>query len=423
MQTLWRGAIVLALCLSCSREEHPTPAKNNYYVDSVRGSDQNRGTSPAAPWQTLGPIHARRFQPGDVINLARGSSWSEGLKIDDSGIQGRPIIFQAYGSGERPVFSNSGTWSHAISIEASWVVLDGLQAQEAHESGFFITPQSNNNVIRNCVATDVGIGFGVYGQHNLITQNEIRDLHMIADTEDDDDDDYGAVAVSLHDSYNEVSYNRMERCRAPSHDYGTDGGAVELFGEIVGSNIHHNWAADSSGFIEIGGGGARDTIIAYNVSVDNQTFAVIHLEGRFGSAVKNIRVENNTIAERADNVRRDFIIIFVGPPSNDTFTLRNNIVYADGYQAIANEPDFTHEHNIYYCGSEGDGPGFPLARGEKQANPLFVDLDGRDLRLQPGSPAVGAGIPLGYKADFAGNAVPSRPAPNAGAFQGTGSRP
>ena len=90
------------------------------------------------------------------------------------------------------------------------------------------------------------------------------------------DDDFGAVGVSIGNSYNEVSYNRMVNCIASSYDYGTDGGAVELYGDVDGNYIHHNWAIDCDGFLEIGGGSAKEIILAYNVTVNNTRFSWVH---------------------------------------------------------------------------------------------------------------------------------------------------
>lgn len=42
---------------------------NEYYVDSVNGSDSNPGASEDKPWRTLAPVHARDFLPGDVVHF------------------------------------------------------------------------------------------------------------------------------------------------------------------------------------------------------------------------------------------------------------------------------------------------------------------------------------------------------------------
>jgi hypothetical protein len=100
-------------------------------------------------------------------------------------------------------------------------------------------------------------------------------------------DDYGAVAVVLSNSGNEVSYNRMVNCFATSQDYGFDGGAVEWWSNADNNYVHHNFSYGNDGFLEVGGGSARNSVVAYNVSVNSRRFAVFHLSGVFGSTVEN----------------------------------------------------------------------------------------------------------------------------------------
>ena len=42
------------------------------------------------------------------------------------------------------------------------------------------------------------------------------------------------------------------KCISSSFDYGTDGGAVEFWGISDGNYIHHNWAEENNGFMEVG---------------------------------------------------------------------------------------------------------------------------------------------------------------------------
>lgn len=304
----------------------PVPAGKRYYVDSVRGSDEQTGTAPNEAWQTLAPVHAHRFRPGDTIHLACGSTWTTGLLIDDSGLEGQPITLRAYGSGPRPVLSARGRGSRAVSIEASWVVLEGLAVRDAHEFGVCIGEGAQHNTIRDCEITQVGIGLGVYGDWNRIIGNWVHDLKMVVSTPGGNDD-YGAYAVGLYGADNEVAYNRMQRCRAPSEDYGTDGGAVEIHGEAHRNRIHHNLAIDNHGFIEVGGGAACDTVVAYNVSLRNGGFSMIHLAGEHRSEVARFRVEYNVILEQRWSGQPESVFRFDGERTGDAFTERRNVIW------------------------------------------------------------------------------------------------
>ena len=77
-----------------------------YYV-SNSGNDANSGTTPESAWQTINKVNNTAFAPGDRILFQRGDEWREQLTISSSGISGNPIVFDAYGSGARPVINGS----------------------------------------------------------------------------------------------------------------------------------------------------------------------------------------------------------------------------------------------------------------------------------------------------------------------------
>lgn len=390
----------------------------SYYVDSVNGSDANPGTSEDRPWRTLAPIHAHAFEPGDVIHFKRGSRWTGGLVIDDSGVEGIPITFKTYGTGNRPIFENPGD-PQTIAINADWVVLEGVLVREARVAGVNISDGSDHNIVRDIEATKVGIGIAIHGRHNLATRNYVHDLRLVQGH------NWGAVGIWLYNSDNEVSYNKMVNCKAPGPDPsdGFVGGALEWWGDVDNVDhcyVHHNWASECDGFLEVGAKNhesVRDTVVAYNVSLNNGLFSYIHLSGAYRTYVKDFRVENNTIVETGSSGYG--VIRFRGDPNPGTFLLRNTIIYMENFQLVSDSPDFTHDHNLYYLVGGGQ-LGFPLGEGEAIADPLFVDLNGGDFHLQAGSPAIDAGVDLEYSLDFDDRPVPVGLAPDIGAYEYSG---
>lgn len=422
------GCLILALTFCSSAGSPPvssaaTLAATNYYVDSVNGSDSNIGTSEDHPWRTLAPVQAKKFMPGNTIHFKRGSSWAGGLVIDDSGVAGNPITFTTYGIGARPVISNPGdanNWTRAVTIGADWIIVEGLLVRDAFNGGVHISGGSDHNIVRDVEVTNVGRGIVIQGaKYNLVTQNYVHDLHMVRNTPGGNDD-FGAIGISFNNaSDNEVSYNRLQNCQAPSYDYGTDGGALEWWG-ISGNNyVHHNWATDSDGFLEVGSvnGEVKDTIVAYNVSINNGWFGQFSLSGKFGTKVSNYRIENNTIVQRLPHAgERDLpILIFTDNPTPDSLSIRNNIIFVDGWD-VSHYSGFTHENNLFSLNG-GAQLGFALDEADMIADPLFGDLPAQDFRLLSGSPAIDAGIDLGYARDFDGNVVSLGMAPDIGAFE------
>ncbi len=400
-----------------------TPAVGNrYYVDSVSGSDAYCGTSPDTPWRSLNRVHVQALWPGDVLHFRRGGAWHGQLVIAYSGKEGRPITITAYGEGPRPVFTHEGPWTRVISLRGSWIVLEGVLVRGAHEAGVVIEKEASFNVVRDIEGEDVGIGILVKGAQNRVANNYLHDLKMVVNTPGGDDD-YGAVGVWLEAPNNEVAHNRMIRCIAPSYDYGVDGGAVEAYGNTDGSNIHHNYAEACDSFLEVGGGSSRDIVLAHNIGYNNRGFITLHIGGRFATIVENLTIEHNTIVEAEADAPSHYLLRFSrGTPAPGAVSLRNNLFYLAGPHQMANSDALLHENNLYHLGHPYASLGYALNASELLTDPLLVDLAARDLRPGPGSPAIDAGLDLGYTHDYAGNDRLQGAAPDLGALE-TSTRP
>jgi hypothetical protein len=327
-------------------------------------------------------------------------------------VQGKPLTFRDYGTGTAPIFENPGQYNPAVRVYGSWVVVQGLLVRNAGK-GVRLESGATHNIVQQVEATNTGIGIELYGQYNLVTRNYAHDLHMVVNTSGGDDD-YGAAGFWIQAPNNEVSYNRCVRCRASSYDYGADGGVVEIFSNGDNSYIHHNYGTATNGFLEVGGGSARNVRLAYNVSANNyDAFTCVHVGGNFNSTVSNFRVEHNTIVKTMSQGWVQLDCLSSGVTASQ-FLFRNNVVYST--IRVANYGSFTHANNVYYM-LNGASIGYGLGSGEKQANPLFVNMGGGDYHLQAGSPAINAGLNLGYPLDFDAKAVPQGTAPDIGAYE------
>lgn len=400
---------------------YPVSGKN-YYIDSREGLDTASGLSPSDSWKTLEKVNNHSFHPGDSIFFKREGIWTGELTLNSSGTENRPIIITAYDKGKDPVIKNPGI-EHgvAIRLNGDWIILENFMVREAHEAGIYISNGADHNIIRNNEATMTGMGISIHGRYNLVTRNYAHDLTIIVNTPGGDDD-YGAVGIWMFSSNNEVSYNRMINCRAPSLDYGYDGGVVEFYGNVDSCYIHHNWGENCNGSFEVGGRGhtLSHNVIAYNVYVNNGVSGGFHVGGKFGIQLEGMRIENNTFI---DTTTADYAIGFWnGNPEFVDIQYRNNIFYIPNCMRVSNFSDFIHEYNLYYLGT-GKDPGVILGKGEETGNPLFVSLEENDFHVQKDSPAFDAGIDLGYKLDFKGNQVPNGKAPEMGAFESTNKSP
>ncbi len=77
----------------------------NHYVDSAAapGGDGSIET----PWDTIADVNAHSFSGDDFILFKRGSLFREALTVGQSGTDGHPITYTAYGEGALPKFYGS----------------------------------------------------------------------------------------------------------------------------------------------------------------------------------------------------------------------------------------------------------------------------------------------------------------------------
>lgn len=409
------SAVFALGALSVAPAHAADSAGPSYYVDCSAGSDSNSGTAEASPWRSLSAINGRAFTPGAAIHFKRDCRWTGALQVKSIGTATAPVRYTAYGAGSRPTISNSALYGASIDVYGDYNVIEGLLVRDSHEAGVRVRSGADRNIVRDVEATAVGMGIYVGGQYNQLTRNYVHDLKMIVNTSGGDDD-YGAVCFWLSAHNNEVSYNRGINCKAASYDYGLDGGFVEVWQNGDNSNIHHNYAENTDGFFELGGrtGSARNIKSTYNV-LNNANGLCPHIGdgGQFdGITINNFRFDNNTVV-RTNGGRYSFLEC-VNNLTPSLLTMRNNVFYTD--KAISRVSGFGHVNNLYHL-TNGAQVGFALGSGEKVGDPKFTNVAGKDFRLQSTSPAINAGLTLGYLKDFDDRSVPSGSAPDMGAFE------
>lgn len=417
----WLCNLVLVLVLFTHQV---VSAQTTYYVDAINGSDANLGSSTGKAWQSALRVQSQALLPGDTVLFKRGSVFpsTNEFTISRSGTKSRPIVYASYGIGNRPAFRNISNNIHAngIGIYTNWIVLDGLAVDTAGNGGIEIGVGATNNIVRNCELTRVGIGISVDGDHNLIMNNYVHyPLHMVVNTPFPTNDDYGAEGIALRNSHNEICYNRLDSCYASSYDYGEDGEAFEVFGIVDSCYIHHNWVKNCYGLLEAGGGSSSGLLLAYNVYVNTrgQGMMMLHLGGSYQSTIQNFRFENNTVLCQSPTFVNWAILDISGSPSSATFAMRNNIFYCRNWAQLSNKSAITHGNNLFFSADTQFRVGLPLNPGEIIGDPMFANLKTNDLHLKAGSPAIGAGLILGYTYDIDNLVVPIDRAPSLGAFE------
>lgn len=405
------------------------PPGRHFFIDSAKGLDSNDGLSTAHPFKSLSKISGLGLKPGDGVYLARGSNWNEKFVLSASGTQASPILVSAYGQAPSPLpivrqVANGQESQHGVDINGTWIILEKIIFKDVHGAGVYVAASASHHVLRDLEIANTGFGVFIEGSYTAVLRNYIHDLHMVNNTPKsvNSDDDFGAAGVVLQGSNNEIAYCKFVHCWAPSEDYIIDGGAVEIWKGVQNSSIHHNWAEDTDGFIEIGGeqgDQVKNIVLAYNVFVASKLngFIYFNFDGQYAVTVENFIAENNTIYGNTTN-EIEPIIGVAGAPTGKELTFRNNIVYiASQYPVIADSPRFIHDHNLFQFVGDGE-LGFTLGTNEQRADPFFANPLAKNFHLIAASVgAINQGVRGQYTTDFDGRAVPSGGAVDLGAFE------
>ncbi|MGI8583879.1 MAG: hypothetical protein ACR2KX_16915, partial [Chitinophagaceae bacterium] len=413
-----------------------------YYINSRVGDDNNSGITKDAVWKSLKNLEKNIFKPGDSILFAKGSEYKGGFTFTNSGTMEKPIVFSSYsvdadvilktdraklqpifiqyGAGRDPSFSNPD-WNvingNVFHIKGSYIIIDGLYFHDNtkppnsdHKNknvqkmgAIYLALGTHHNIVRNCEFYNSPVGVKIKGKHNLITRNYFHDAY------DSMAHSWGPIAIMIVTPYNEISWNKIMNYGSYAGPYGSDGGVVELDGvddafDGRNVNIHHNTSTNNHGFLELAGRKVDSITVAYNLSDDRNQFIG-------GGSMKNILVFNNTVIRtREPNVDR---YIFWTFNRDSTFlTVKNNIfvlasdikVFGTYIKPVGHKRtrigEQVHDHNLYFSPGNDDPIGIAAGKGDKVADPLFIDFKNKNFRLRKNSPAINAGVRTGYTEDL-----------------------
>jgi parallel beta-helix repeat protein len=279
------AALVLGTGATAAAATPPAPLRAVAPQGAVRvvapwGSDRGPGT-PARPWRT--PQHAADVVGAGTTVFVRRGVYGP-FDVWRSGQPGRPIEFAAY-PRERAVFVGARRRGDVIRIEhvhdvvltglvvqgAMWrwgagiriadahdVVLRGCTLQRNHSFGTEIA-DSRRVTVEGCTIrrNDTGVqvtrgGAGVRILANRIAQN---DGMVVDDATPGNDRGANAIVLYRTSGHLEIAGNAIHGNRAPSHDWGHDGGAFEIFGASDVA-IHDNVVWNNQNVMETGTDGA-----------------------------------------------------------------------------------------------------------------------------------------------------------------------
>lgn len=339
----------------------PACFATDYYVDSVAGSDSYTGTTSAQPWKTLDKVNAVNLEPGDIVNIKAGSTFTTAdnqtvllFMPEDSGVAGLPVTVRSYGTGPKPLLQqtfNTNRNSAVVGMfgAVSYVNIDGLHLKGLVGPHNTVSGRDGIDVFStalladNSMHTDITIsnceieggtrGLLLYNCVNVnVTNNNIHDINQASkNTKDTDpmwpeqhvtgsgfpldpathpvgaDDDSGAEAIDLN-SFCEnivIASNTVDNCSYNSYDYGPDGSFIEVYGtHIKNISVYNNLVRNVlGGTVEMGswgGGTVENFVFHHNLVTEASTFFLIHMSGLYSlSTISGVVFDNNTFVQRA----------------------------------------------------------------------------------------------------------------------------
>jgi hypothetical protein len=278
-------------------------AASAVYVHCVSGNDANAGTT-TAPLRTIRKATANTLAAGTTIWLARGCSWEGPISMRGNGVAAAPITLGAYGTGAAPTVTGKSLTSNQsiLWMPGAYQRVSGIHF--SHAAGPAIVIGGVHATVTGVEIDDVGIGVRLTAAFGLVQATNVHDLHMVVNTPGGDDD-YGAVGFDVQATDVEVTGSRCTNCRAPSFDFGYDGGFVEVWNYGDRLSVHDNVGQNTTGIFEIGGDAANGS--ARNITLRANTFRAanggiwIHGKDHFTIPVANLLVSANTISNTSSS--------------------------------------------------------------------------------------------------------------------------
>lgn len=377
-----------------------------YYVAQTAqvaaASDDNAGTDPALPWETIAKVEAT-VTSGDTVYFHSASTWTGATPIL-TGAAGVKYYGASWGGGTRATFevSSSSSTLGVVILGANSITFDGFKIDGKHYyttgigTGQYINADISGIIINNCEVVDTGeaaepsTGYWYYGIHisaypgktisNVEVTNNI--LHSI-----------GHEGIALYPQYNASAAGRINGALVRGNEVyntGVSGERQKLIAivnntdnAIVEFNYLHDMTLAGLGIEQYdpdNNGYQNDLVVRYNYLYNTTGINVLSYTGAKGlkggpfDIYGNIsygggltiqtceyfdsiwRIYNNTIevdysAGTPSSYALDFIL-YNGVAGGSNFEIKNNIFVNKGIYVVRDLSnslsDMHHNNNLFF---------------------------------------------------------------------------
>jgi len=408
------------------------------------GSDHNSGAYDS-PWRSVTKA-VRSIGAGDIVYLMDGfeqtsiDDYDACLSISRSGSAGRPKALVAYPGAHVTIGVESGTpyGMRTPAIDGgpfSYWTISGLTLRGGNESLSLVSVSNwrvvandlscpNGNGVSACMEVERSTNIKVLGNtiHHAGTPGASKHYHSLYFTTDSNHIEAG---------WNTIRDNHSCRgIQVHSSPNGSNTG-FNQYDLIIHDNVIHGQVCDGINFATIDP--SKGAVQAYNNVIyhvgtgpdpkgDVSNYACISSPGITNRGPKGSGTAewfNNTLYDCGSR-GGDSAGAFNVESGSPLVRLQNNIVYSTRSENYF-EPgtDFsriTASNNLWF----GNGSMPSRSAASLNLDPKFVDLRAFDFHLQPGSPAIRAGICAATMPDLDGVPRPEGGRCDLGAFQTRG---
>lgn len=421
---------VALVLLFISISPHQALAASTHYV-ATDGTNANPG-SETQPWRTIQKA-ADMAQAGDTIIVKPGTYSEDSVIPASSGTSGALITFKSQDSSNPAVLDGNGTLTYGFKlVSRNYIKVEGFEIRNYRSSGILVNWTTGfgygMQIVGNQVHNNGLNGFsgaGIYYRFSnggLIQGNRIYDNGLISAPEQFHGIYYGS-AVSLTIKDNVIYNNIADGMQGAGDNVTIDGNMIYGHNNTTshGDGIQHMGPSDNTVFknnilydnaqqlyIDSYGGAITNTQAFNNVfsrtAYTNYMFAMV-LDPEGGN-ITTATFYNNTAADmRANNSGSAFRIVAPRIGIVSDVTLKNNVFYNSPFSG---KNGLTIDYNLYYSSTNyaiisWAGTDYTSLTTFKQAypgleqhgiqdSPRFVNISSANFGLQPGSPAIDAGI-------------------------------
>jgi hypothetical protein len=129
------GLLFLCQCTPMAENSEISPGKTTYYIDPVKGDDENSGLRESRAWRTFSHISQLQLAPGDRVDITSPGSFDQTLILRGEGTTVDPVEVH-FAAGRYDFFTDnitrkkyniSNTNSQPDSLKAIGILLEGAK--------------------------------------------------------------------------------------------------------------------------------------------------------------------------------------------------------------------------------------------------------------------------------------------------------